>query len=102
MALEAPALVRRALQLSGISEKEAYLWMGLDQRRFSKWMCGSEAISLNRLAKLPVKFHQWLHVLGSKEVGLPEELELAPKLARAQRRMARMEMAPAEAQKEIA
>lgn len=72
--LQGPALVRRALELAGISHEEAYRTMGISQPRFSKWLSGVEPIQWNRLTLLPPAFQRWFHLLGIETHGLPVEV----------------------------
>lgn len=92
-----------ALAVAGIKHESAADECGLDAKRFSRALAGSEALNIWRLANLPASF--WLALIGLIAVRFgaslisPEHVELLRGAARLfripiRKRMARMAPSP--------
>lgn len=86
-----------ALAIAGIKHASAADLIGLDEKRLSRALAGTEALNLWRLAELPIAF--WIALLSVMAVRFgaslisPEQVELlrgAARLIRIPKRMARM------------
>ena len=92
-------ILRRALQMAGLSDKDAYGAIGMGQAQFSRQMSGQEPPScLSRMAKMPAAVRQWFALLTLEAEGLPVEVKRATTIGLAllgRKRMARMSRASA-------
>ena len=67
-------LIRAALRHADISLTKAALWMEMDAAQLERQLNGDGHLSHKRLLKLPLKFHQWMNLLGSIRYGAPREV----------------------------
>lgn len=74
-------LIRRCLALSGYTFKEACAEMRIDEAQFSHQLAGEGHLSLKRLGMLKPKFHRWFAVELARQVGMPDEIDVARQLA---------------------
>lgn len=73
-------LVKRALELSGLSLEKAAIWMEMDRSQLHRQLEGDGHLSLTRLMLLPVTFWRWYGLLIAEQLGLPVEVRRAARM----------------------
>ena len=61
--------VARALEIAGVSQKDAAITMGISEKFLSNALAGRDHLSLWRLAKLPQSFQSALWTIRLRRVG---------------------------------
>lgn len=82
-AIDWNTVIRRCLDLSGYSFKEACADMEISEPQFSAQLAGEGHLSLKRLGRLHPRFHRWFAIEIARVVGVPEELHHAQRLQQA-------------------
>jgi hypothetical protein len=77
---ERVAVVKRALELSGLTTEKAALWMEMDKSQLHRQLQGEGHLSLTRMVQLPVAFWAWFGLLLVEECGLPREAQRAARV----------------------
>lgn len=86
--------VRAALRHAGITDKEVTSYFGGSRGNCADRLCGERALTLQKLATLPVEFWQWWAVSVAARHGIPVPVTTGARLARRAHRQARMSLHP--------